>query len=91
MERAALRVQAVRGRSGRAGGVRVRRFVRALSAGSRVLGDRGRAGAQQREVLRDVDGALRSQAVFGVLPPSAPAAPTQGTADANIVPVIVDV
>ena len=50
-----------------------------------------KAQQQLREVLRDVDGALRSQAVFGVLPPSAPAAPTQGAADANIVPVIVDV
>lgn len=44
--------------------------------------------AQLRELLRDVDGALRSQAVFGVLPPTHPA--PRVAAEADVTPVLVD-
>ncbi len=50
------------------------------------------AQQQLRELLRDVDGALRSQAVFGVLPPSAaPTGAAHAGDAATAVPVIVDV
>lgn len=44
---------------------------------------------QLRELLLDVDGALRSQSVFGVLPPSAPAA-APGPAGASADVVVID-
>lgn len=50
------------------------------------------AQQQLRGLLRDVDGALRSQAVFGVLPPRAASTGAAHAADAaTVVPVIVDV